>query len=162
MNLKRVAKEILQLAIAIFILTNMISYLRKPDLQSDQLPDLAVTLLDGSTFQKHASKPLVIHFWAEWCRVCKMEAQNIEMLSEKYEVLTIAVNSGSDEKVKTYMKAHDLTFNVYNDIDGSLAKKFKVQAFPTTFIYDSSGELKFTEVGYTTTAGLLARLALLQ
>jgi len=158
-KLKKILKELLITGILIFILTNMISYIRKPDLESDRLPKTAVTLLDGSTFQKEEGRPLVIHFWATWCRVCKMEAQNIETLSKKYDVLTIAVNSGSDDEVKAYMKERNLTFKVYNDADGSWAEKFKVEAFPTTFIYDGEGELKFTEVGYTTTAGLLARLA---
>jgi peroxiredoxin len=76
--------------------------------------------------------------------------------------LTIAVNSGDNTKVKAYLKERGLNFKVLNDIDGAWAKQFKVEVFPTTFIYDSRGELKFTEVGYTTTAGLLARLALLK
>ena len=161
-NIKSIAKEIGIGLLVLLILTNMISYIRKPALETDSLPKTAVTLLDGSSFEKKEGKPIVIHFWATWCRVCKMEAQNIETLSKKYEVLTIAVNSGSNDEVKAYMKERELTFKVYNDVDGSWTKQFNVEAFPTTFIYDSSGELEFTEVGYTTTAGLLARLALLK
>jgi thioredoxin-related protein len=76
--------------------------------------------------------------------------------------LTIAVNSGANEKVKAYLKQKDFTFKVLNDKEGVWAQRFSVEAFPTTFLYDSKGELKFTEVGYTTTAGLLARMALLE
>jgi thioredoxin-related protein len=60
------------------------------------------------------------------------------------------------------MKKHQLHFKVLNDYDGSWAKRFNVTVFPTTFIYDSSGELRFSEVGYTTTAGLLARMKLVE
>jgi len=157
---KKIAKEILAGAVLVFILSNIISYIRKPVLDSDHLPEFEVMLLSGDTFLKPEGKPLMIHFWAGWCKVCKLEASNIQSVSEQYEVLTIAVNSGDDSSVKAYLKEHGLTFKVLNDVDSRWAKKFKVKAFPTTFIYDSQGELKFTEVGYTTTAGLLARISM--
>ena len=161
-NIKSIVKEISLGLLALFILSNIISYIRKPDLSSTVLPQAEVTLLDASSYTLEKGKPIVIHFWATWCKVCKLEAQNIETLSKQYEVLTIAVNSGNDEKIKAYMTERGLTFKVLNDVDGRWTKQFKVEVFPTTFIYDGKGELKFTEVGYTTTAGLLARLKLLE
>ena len=161
-NIKSILKELILGAIAIFILSNIISYVRKPELSSTQLPQAEVMLLDSSSYTLKIGKPLVIHFWTTWCKVCKLEAQNIETLSKKYEVLTIAVNSGDNAAIEAYMKERQLTFKVFNDVDSTWAKKFKVEVFPTTFIYDGKGELKFTEVGYTTTAGLLARLKLLE
>ncbi len=158
--MKRIVKEIFIGILLVFILSSIMNYVRKPALDSDQLPDIEVTLINGEVFQKPEGKPLVIHFWAEWCKVCKLEASNIQSISQKYEVLTIAVNSGNDSRVKAYLKAQGLTFNVLNDSDSSWAKKFKVEVFPTTFIYSAKGELKFTEVGYTTTAGLMARISI--
>jgi len=157
-NVKSIVKEILIGAIVLFIFTNIISYLRKPELTSNTLPQFEVTLLDGSHYTLKKGKPLIIHFWATWCPTCKLEASNIEAVSQAYDVLTVAVNSGEDEKIQAYMNERHLTFKVLNDKTGSWAKKFKVEAYPTTFIYDASGELKFTEVGYTSTVGLLARV----
>jgi thiol-disulfide isomerase/thioredoxin len=162
MNWKKLLKELLMGVVLIFIFSNIISYLRQPELSSTRLPERTVTLLDGSAYTLKPGKPVVIHFWATWCRVCKMEVANIESLSKAYDVLTIAVNSGDDKEVSAYMQTHGLHFRVLNDTNGSWAKQFKVEAFPTTFIYDSSGELRFSEVGYTTTAGLLARMKLLE
>jgi len=161
-KLKSILKEILIAVVLLFILSNIISYIRKPELGSTQLPRIEAQLLDGSQFSAAEGKPLMIHFWAVWCPVCKLEAPNIESVSKKYNVLTIAVNSGSDEKVKAYMQKNGLTFNVINDVDGTWAKLFNVEAYPTTFIYDGKGELSFTEVGYTTTAGLFARLKMIE
>ena len=56
------------------------------------------------------------------------------------------------------MQKNELSFNVFNDREGAWTTEFKIEVYPTTFIYDAKGELRFTEVGYTTTAGLLARL----
>ena len=56
------------------------------------------------------------------------------------------------------MQEKGLSFKVLNDKDGEWGRVFKIEVFPTTFIYDAKGELRFTEVGYTSTAGLLARL----
>ena len=150
--------ELIKLLLVMFILSNIISYLRSPELESTQLPKIEAQLLDGSMFRMEVGKPLLLHYWAVWCPTCKLEAANIEAVSKEYNVLTIAVNSGSDTKVKAYMQEHDLNFKVINDVEGIWAKRFKVEAYPTTFIYDNKGKLRFTEVGYTTTAGLWARL----
>ena len=156
-NFKSLVKEIVIGAILLFIFTNIISYLRKPELLSTQLPHLEVQLLDGSTYSPKEGKPFIVHFWATWCPTCKLEASNIESVSKEYEVLTIAVNSGDNAKIKAYMDERDLRFRVVNDSDGKWAKQFNVEAYPTTLIYDTKGVLQFIEVGYTTTVGLLAR-----
>jgi len=161
-NFKSIAKEIIIGIVLLFILSNIMSYVLKPELSSTQLPEVEVTLLDNSAYDLKKGKPIVLHFWATWCKVCKLEIDNIERLSKEYEVLTIAVNSGDNAKITAYMEERGLTFKVLNDVDGSWTKQFNVEAFPTTFMYDGSGELKFTEVGYTTTAGILARMAMLK
>ena len=163
-NIKKILKEIAIALLMIFVVSNVMSYLRKPTLESNVLPQIEVKLLDGTAFSSKAieGKPLIIHFWATWCPTCKIEAANIQSVSEKYTVLTIAVQSGDDREIEAYMKENGLSFKVLNDKDGTWAKKFKVEAFPTTFIYDGKGELRFTEVGYTTTAGLLARLKMIE
>jgi thiol-disulfide isomerase/thioredoxin len=161
-KIKSTIKEITIALVLLFILTNIISYIRAPELGSNQLPQIDAKLIDGSQFRVKKGKPLLIHFWAISCPACKLEAPNIDRVSKKYEVLTIAVNSGSDESVKRYMQENAFSFNVLNDKDGSWAKQFKIKVYPTSFFYDPQGELRFTEVGYTTTAGLLARFEWLE
>jgi thiol-disulfide isomerase/thioredoxin len=162
MKWKKILKELAAGVVIAFIFLNIISWIKKPDLDSTQLPSGTVTLLDGSRYTFKKGKPVVLHFWATWCRVCQMEVSNIESLSREYDVLTIAVNSGDDRAMRAYMRTHGLHFKVLNDTDGNWTKRFKVEAFPTTFVYDSRGELRFTEVGYTTTAGLFARMKLVE
>ena len=157
-KIKGIFKEIAIAVVLLFVISNIISYIRQPELGSTQLPKIEVELIDGSMFKHQEGKPLVLHFWATSCPACKLEAPNIETISKEYEVLTIALHSGSDEHIKTYMKDNKFSFRVLNDSEGIWGKTFKVEVYPTTFIYDAKGELRFTEVGYTSTAGLLARL----
>ncbi len=159
-NLRKIVKEIVVGALILFVVSQSLNYIRKPELASEKLPLIQGVLIDGSHLELPKGKALIIHIWGTWCPVCKVESPNIQSVSEKYEVLTIAVNSGSDEEIKAYMSERQLNFKVLNDREGKLAKQFDVEVFPTTFIYDAEGERRFTEVGYTTTAGLLARMVM--
>lgn len=161
-NIRKLLKEIVIFAVLLFLLSSLLSYLRSPELQSSQLPQIEAKLIDGSTFRSREmeGKPLIVHFWATWCPTCKAEASNIEAVSEEYEVVSIAVNSGSDEVLKRYMRENGYHFRVLNDTRGKWAGIFHVEVFPTTFIFDSKGELQFTEVGYTTTLGLKGRMGI--
>jgi len=161
-TLKSVLKELFIASVIIFIVSNVISYIRKPNISPNTLPQIEVKLLDGSDYSTKKGKPFVLHIWATWCPACKLEAPNIQSVSKDYEVLTFAVNSGDDKNLQAYMDEHELNFRVVNDQDGTWSRAFKIKAFPTTFIYDSKGKLRFTEVGYTSTAGLLARLKLIE
>ena len=159
-NLKKITKEIFSTLLMLFIVSMVINYIRKPDIKEDiyrlELVDIHNKSLIMSDYKK---EPLVVHFWATWCSTCKLEAPNIERISKKYNVVTIAVNSGSNEKIQTFMRERNLSYSVIND-SGVLAKKFGIEAYPTTLIYDRDGNLTFSEVGYSTTLGLQARLEL--
>lgn len=164
LKMKKILKEAALIGVMLFVISNVISYLRSPVLESDKLPVIDVTLTDGKRFKSTdmKGKPLVVHFWATWCPSCKAEASNIELISTEYEVLSIAVNSGTDEVINGYMTQNGYTFRVLNDRQSKWAEKFKVDVFPTTFIYDAKGTLKFTEVGYTSLLGFKSRLGVLK
>jgi len=157
-KLKHYAKETLYFIVFITLLTNAISFYKSSDLNKETLNLPKVHLLNNSTYILDNTKPILIHFWATWCPTCKLEAQNIEYLSHYYQVLTIAVQSGTDQELQTYLQEHHYTFNLINDQDGSYSKKFNIVGYPTTFIYDKDKNLVFSEVGYTSTFGLWLRL----
>jgi thiol-disulfide isomerase/thioredoxin len=161
-NIGKWLKEVALLLLSVFIFSNIINWVRKPDQTPVHLPEATVTLLDGSRYTFRRGKPLIVHFWATWCRICKMEASNIERLSRYYDVVTIAVNSGEESEIEAYMRRHNLHFRVYNDREGVWALRFHTEVFPSTFIYDADGVLRFSEIGYTTTAGFLARMKMVE
>ncbi len=159
-KIKKHLKEGVILVIFLAIAMNGISYYKSLDLNKDRLDIDNFTLLDGSKYLVSKDKPILIHFWATWCPICKVEAPNIEKISKDYEVITIAVQSGSKKQIQEYISEHKLSFKVVDDTNGFYSKKFNIKVFPTTFIYDKNKKLKFSEVGYTTTLGLYTRVML--
>ena len=159
-KLKHWAKEVAFTAVLTFLVANAISFFRAPDIHDKSLPEINTLLINEELFSTmdYTDRPILIHFWATWCPTCKLEAGNIQSISKDYPVLTVAVKSGDDAKINTYMKEHDLDFKVINDQDGILASQFQIPAFPTTFIYNKEGKLSFSEVGYTSTLGLYLRM----
>lgn len=162
-TVKRVLQEIFITLILFFIISQVMNFIRKPDIKTNiyayNLTDIKNEAIE---FNDYIDEPLIVHFWGTWCPTCKLEASNIETLSNKYKVISIAVNSGSDEELNKYMEEHHLDYPVINDMKGALAQKFNIGVYPTTLIYNAKGELKFTEVGYSTTLGLQARIELIK
>lgn len=159
-KIKKYLKEILFFTLFLFVTLNILSYYKSLELNKKNLNITTFDLVDNTQFTVDSKKPLLIHFWATWCPICKIEASNIEYLSKNFQVVTIAVQEKSKEVIQNYLQTHNLTFKVVDDYNGNLAKKFNIQVYPTTFIYDTNGNLKFSEVGYTSTLGLYIRMLL--
>ncbi|MFK2821941.1 redoxin domain-containing protein [Arcobacter sp. YIC-80] len=157
-KLKKYLKESIKFIIILAIVLNVLSYYKSQNLNKDDLIYTSYKLLDNSKYDIPKDKPVLVHFWATWCPICEVEASNIEKISKDYEVVTIATQSGSTQEIQNYLKKHNLSFKVVNDEDGFYSRTFNIKAFPTTLIYDENRTLKFSEVGYTSTLGLCARM----
>ncbi len=148
-KLKHYLKEIISFIVMLVIIANIVSFYKSMDLNKAKFDIKNISLDD---------KPILVHFWSTWCPTCKIEASNIQTISQSYNVLTIAVQSGNDTKIKKYLDDNNLDFKVINDKDSFYSKKFNIEVFPTTLIYDKNKKLIFSEVGYTSTIGLQLRM----
>lgn len=148
-KIKHYLKEIAILFIMVFITLNAVSYYRSLDLNKDKFPIENIVLEE---------KPLLVYFWATWCPICKIVSPSIEKISKDYQVLSIAIDSGTHEEIQDYLKKNNLTFDYINDEDYTYLRKFNIQVFPTTIIYDKYKNVVFTEVGYTSHIGLIFRM----
>ncbi len=157
-KIKKYLISFIKYAIFFIVVINLVSYYKSLDLNKNRLEIRSFELLDGTNYEIEKDKPLLIHFWATWCPICALEEQNIETISKDYQVITIATQSGSSEEIKEYLEKNNLSFKVVNDDLATLSREFNIKAFPTTFIYDKNQNLKFSEVGYSSTFGLKLRL----
>lgn len=107
---------------------------------------------------QEGGKPVLVHFWATWCPVCKVSRGAVESLHGDYHVVTVAMQSGSEQSVLKHVAEAGMRQPVVNDENGSIAAAWGVSGVPTNFIIDGEGNIAFTEIGYTTSVGLRARL----
>lgn len=131
------------------------------DMVSGFAPALQGVTLAGQTFalSRHPARPVLVHFWATWCPVCRAEQGSIAAIArDNPNVISIAMQSGMPEKVAHYMREQGITFPVVNDPDGRISAAWGVHAVPASFIIAPDGQIRFVEVGYTTSLGLKLRL----
>jgi len=123
-------------------------------------PEITGFMLDGQAFKGLSAmeKPVLVHFWATWCKVCEFEHGNISNIAQDYPVVGIASQSGSVSEVAAYVKDHEITYPVLMDVDGYNAKRWNIIGFPTSIVIDENNEITFTEVGFTSEIGVRTRL----
>jgi len=130
------------------------------NLSQGAAPDLEGVSVDADpvSLSKLRGKPVLVHFWATWCGVCRAMEHNVVAMNDAVPMITVASLSGSDREVEAFATEHGATFPILNDPSGDLAKRYGVSAFPTTFIVDADGNIRHASVGYTTELGMRARM----
>lgn len=156
---KKVYRWLIELTL-IFIVLLSIKFWMQRDIVSGIAPNISSVMVDGQYFDlyKNKKRPILVHFWATWCPVCKLEQSNIQNISKDMPVITIAMQSGNDDELREFMKDEYLFFNTINDESGRLSRLYNIRGVPVSFIINKENKIKFTEMGYTTELGLRVRL----
>ena len=127
--------------------------------QSRSLPNTQVKTLDGSNFNitklKNDGKPIVISFWATWCKPCKKELNNIAEVYEDWQdetgVKLVAIsidNTRSMSKVAPFVNASDWDYEIYLDPNSDLKRAMGVAGVPHTFLLNGENEIVWQHTGY--------------
>ncbi len=153
--MKKWLKELALILLALFILSNALSLYRSKDLSDTKITLDGLITINNTIYTPLKQKPLLVYFWGSWCPVCKLTSPNVNFLAKHINVLTVAINSGDDEDIKSYISKHDLDFEVINDNSNKIASFVKV--FPTVMIFDKDGNLVSSDVGYSSTLMLFLK-----
>ena len=122
-------------------------------LNDQTTPTLTLTDLSKKQHNLAALKGQVVllNFWASWCPPCVHEMPSMQKLfdAEKSNGLTvIAVNLGeSAESIQVFAKTHQLHFPIWLDETQSSTQTWKVFAYPTSFLIDKQGRIRYALTG---------------
>lgn len=126
----------------------------------DKIPATTVKKLDGtkvnsSTFTNNG-KPIIISFWATWCKPCKKE---LDAIQESYaewtketgvKLIAISIDDvRSSGKVVTDVKSKGWDFEIYLDENQDFKRAMNVNNVPHTFLVDGSGKIVWSHNSYT-------------
>ena len=128
--------------------------------EGDKIPASTVKKLDrtkvnSNTFTNNG-KPIIISFWATWCKPCKKEldaiAENYPEWVKETGVKLIAVSIDdvrSSGKVVTDVKSKGWEYEVYIDENQDFKRAMNVNNVPHTFLVDGSGKVVWSHNSYT-------------
>jgi thiol-disulfide isomerase/thioredoxin len=119
--------------------------------------NIVLTDLEGNEVKVDsllAEGPVVLNFWATWCRPCRVEMPHVEKIaddlaSRKVHFAAISLDARNRKaQLEKFIVKNEVKLPVYVDPLGTVAKRFKVAAIPTTVVLDSQAEISFRTKGY--------------
>ena len=159
---RRVVGWAMELAVIAVVVVGISAYQIR-HLPEGPAPALDVATLDGGRFSVDSLRgtTTMVVFWAPWCGVCAAESDNLkraqELVGDRARIVTVAAEYDSVDDVRAFADKHGITAPV--GLGGQTAsRRWQVGAFPTAFILDEQGVIVSRMVGYTSTAGMVARL----
>ena len=128
--------------------------------QNAQLPqNITIKALDGTTVQTSAiqndGKPMIISFWATWCKPCNRELNTIKEVYEDWQnetgVKLVAVSiddARSASRVKPHVDGNGWEYEVYIDQNQDFKRAMNVVNVPHTFVVNGKGEIVWQHTSF--------------
>jgi thiol-disulfide isomerase/thioredoxin len=118
-----------------------------------EAPALALPDLEGVPhhLDDYRGRVVLVNFWATWCLPCLREMPGIKRLQEvmagrPFQVLAVNVEE-SERRIRGFKERLDLDFVMLRDGSGRAFRTWKVRVFPTSYLIDPQGRIRFAAVG---------------
>jgi peroxiredoxin len=114
--------------------------------EGQAVPALSLRTVAGGTVETEALKgrPLVLNFWATWCKACVAEIPDLNLLAG--DVTVIGISNEPEATLKDFMKTHPMRYIVVS-ADDLPAPFDEIPALPTTVFAGPDGVIRRAVVG---------------
>lgn len=124
------------------------------------LPEVTLRDIDGKEVNvadlTKNGKPVIISFFATWCKPCMRELKAIDELYADWQDETgvtmyiVSIDQAQDiHKVAPLVRGNGWEYKVLLDPNGTLKRAMNVQNVPHLFVVDSKGQTVYNHTGYT-------------
>lgn len=127
--------------------------------QKLEIPEVTLNDVNGKRVSSKTldtgGKPVVISFWATWCKPCVKELSAIDEVYADWQdetgvkVIAISIDDArNSSKVAPFVNGRGWEYDVYIDENSDLRRLLGVNNIPHTFLFDAQGKLVYQHNGY--------------
>ena len=125
-----------------------------------EFPSVEVKTLDGRNVNtstiKNDGNPIIVSFWATWCKPCVKELSTIADLYEDWQdetdvkLVAISIDDARNmHKVAPYVNGKGWEYDVFIDPNGDLKRAMNVNNVPHTFVLNSDMQVVYSHNSYS-------------
>lgn len=125
----------------------------------NKIPNATLKKLDGTKVNANTlsndGKPMIISFWATWCKPCIAELNAVQ---ENYpdwvketgvKLVAISIDDArSSAKVGPMVKTKGWEYEIYTDENQDFKRAMNVNNPPQTFLVDGKGNIVWSHTGF--------------
>ena len=125
-----------------------------------QIPSVDIKKLNGGIINTsefdNDNSPIIISFWATWCKPCKQELENIHEVYDDWreetnvKLIAISIDDARNQaKIKPLVNSKGWEYEIYQDSNREFATKMGVNPIPHTFLLNGNKEIIWDHVTYS-------------
>ena len=107
---------------------------------------------DSLDLARHHGRVVIVDFWASWCKPCRQSIPWLNSLRERYGargLTIIGVNVDAERgDAERFLRDVPIAFEIVFDPKGDLARRFSVQGMPASYVFDRTGKMVQTHLGF--------------
>ncbi len=145
--------------LTICICMTAFTFSQNAESKAKKLPSVVIKDINGKTINtaeiSNNGKPIIISFWALWCKPCQKELSTIAEVYEEWQketgVKLIAVSiddSRSTARVKPTANGNNWDYEILLDANGEFKRAMNVNQIPHTFLLNGKGEIVWQHTSF--------------